>query len=102
VNVPDKWRPYHCSDYYRSALAVSGWWDVEGQCWYIEPAERVYEDPVREFLVIGRPGVDGIEWGYRRNCEGLWAHYPIENEFRVIANSVSDLRDGYASGRIIV
>lgn len=102
MNVPEKWRPYNCSDYFLSPLAVTGWWDPVGHCWYLEPAERVYEDPVRELLVIGRPGVDGIEWGYRRNCEGLWAHYPIENEFRAVADSVSDLREGYGSGRITV
>jgi hypothetical protein len=63
MNVPEQWRSYNCGDYCLSPLAVTGWWDRDGQCWYIEPAERVYEDPVREFLVIGRPGVDGIEWG---------------------------------------
>jgi hypothetical protein len=102
MSVPEKWRPYNCGDYFVSALAVTGWWDAEGQCWYIEPAERIYEDSVRAFLVIGRPGVDGIEWGYRRDREGIWAHYPIENEFRAIANSASALRDGYSSGRIKV
>jgi hypothetical protein len=102
MSVPEKWSSYNCSDYCLSPLAVTGWWDRNGQCWYIEPAERVCEDPVREFLVIGRPGVDGIEWGYRKHRQGIWAHYPIENDFRAVATSVSDLREGYSSGRITV
>jgi hypothetical protein len=102
MSVPEKWSSYNCGDYCLSPLAVTGWWDRDGQCWSIEPAERVYEDPVREFLVIGRPGVDGIEWGYRKHRQGIWAHYPIENDFRPVATSVSDLREGYSSWRITV
>ena len=52
--------------------------------------------------MIGRPGVDGIEWGYRRGLRGLWAHYPIENRFVHLASTAQELRDGYASGRITV
>jgi hypothetical protein len=102
MDIPDKWRAYDCSDYFRSLLAETGWWDEGGQCWYIEPAERIYEDQSREFLVIGRPGVDGIEWGYRRDHEGVWAHYPIEDVFVLIADSAVRLRDGYSSGAIKV
>ena len=102
MDVPQKWIAYECSDYFLSPLSETGWWDPDGQCWYIEPADRVSEDPWRGFLVIGRPGVDGIEWGYRMGKPGIWAHYPVEDEFRLLAESASDLRDGYSSGRITV
>ena len=102
MEVPEKWHRYDCEDYFRSPLAEHGWWDDEGQYWYVEPAQRLRENSAREFLVIGGPGVDGIEWGYRRGRQGIWAHYPIEDEFLLLARSASDLREGYSSGRITV
>ena len=102
VDVPDEWQDYACSDYFDSPLAEHGWWDEGGQYWYIEPAHRLYEDETRELLVIGGPGVDGIDWGYRKGHRGIWAYYPIEDEYVLLASSASELRDGYGSGRITV
>jgi hypothetical protein len=102
MDVPRRWRSYDCTDYFASSLARTGWYDEESRCQYIEPASSVREDPARELLVIGRPGVDGIEWGYRRGLRGLWAHYPIENRFVHLASTAQELRDGYATGRITV
>ena len=100
MDVPEKWHSYDCADYFQSTLSEKGWWDEEGQCQYIEPADRVFEDYAREFLVIGRPGVDGIQWGYRKGHAGIWAHYPIENTFVLLADTASNLRAGFHSGRI--
>lgn len=102
MTVPELWRDFPCADYFESPICQTGWWDADGQCWYIEPAERLHEDEGREMLVIGHPGVDGIEWGYRRGVPGLWAWFPSSCEFVRIASSVADLRDGHASGRISV
>jgi len=102
MDTPQKWREYECGDYFQSPLAEYGWWDEESQCWYVEPADSVYEDGVSGLLVIGGPGVDGIRWGYRRDQPGVWAHYPIEDEFVLVAASASELRVGYSSGRIQV
>ena len=102
MDVPDVWRDYECRDYFESPLAEEGWWDEGGQYWYIEPAERVREDGAREFLIIGGPGVDGIRWGYRKRQRGIWAYYPIEDEFVLLADSATALREGYGSGRIKV
>jgi hypothetical protein len=100
--VPDRWLAYECSDYFSSPLAQTGWFDVDGQYWYVEPVERLVEDAELHFLVIGGPGVDGIRWGYRRGERGVWAFFPIEAEFRLLAPSVADLVEGYGSGRITV
>ncbi len=102
MDVPAAWRDYDCGDYYQSSLSETGWWDGPAQCWYIEPAERVHEDRAHELLVIGRPGVDGIEWGYRRGHRGIWARYPIDGSFVLLAASAAYLREGYSSGRIAV
>jgi hypothetical protein len=100
MDTPEKWRGYECSDYFQSPLAEHGWWDDEGQCWYIQPAGNLREDTGRELLIIGGPGVDGIEWGYRKGRAGVWAHYAIEDRFVLLTGSASDLREGYSSGRI--
>ncbi|MBL8823481.1 MAG: hypothetical protein JNJ77_12905 [Planctomycetia bacterium] len=98
--VPERWHRFNCTDYFNSPLAEQGYWDELGQFWYIWPFERVYEDTERLFLVIGSPGVDGIDWGYRFDHLGLWKWSPIDAEFVVIAPSVDMLLKGWLSGAI--
>jgi len=99
MEVPEKWAGYECGDYFQSPLAERGWWDGDSQYWYIEPAPNLREDPAREFLVIGGPGVDGIRWGYRRHRAGVWAHYPIDDDFVLLAATAAELQSGVSSGR---
>jgi hypothetical protein len=101
-DIPNAWQAFPCSDYFVSGYAKTGWWDAASQCWYILPAERSHVGLFGRLLIIGSPGVDGIRWGYRLDHSGLWAHYPIDNEFRFVAPTVSALHVGYASGQITV
>lgn len=89
--------PYQCDDYFSSPLAERGYYDEPSQFLYILPAELVYEDAEKPFLVIGSAGVDGIMWGYRLGKAGLWA-WPIDGEFRYMAPTVEELLDGWLSG----
>lgn len=100
--MPARWCDYHCADYFDSKLAENGYWDEPGQYWYIVSADRVYEDTERQLLVIGGPGVDGIDWGYRLRHTGLWAWYPIDAEFAAIAATAQALLQGWLSGAITV
>ena len=100
--LPVRWRDFNCADYFSSELAEHGYWDEPGQYWYMVSAERVYEDTERQFLVIGGPGVDGIDWGYRRGHTGLWAWYPINAEFAPLAPTAQALWQGWLSGAITV
>ena len=102
MNVPKHFHDYRCSDYFDSDRFTLGVWCEAAQLWVIVPADEVAEDPERALLVIGRPGVDGIEFGYRHGHEGIWAHYPIEDEFRFVAPNVSALVEGWFSGSIKV
>jgi hypothetical protein len=99
--LPQRWREFNCADYFASALAAHGHWDELGQYWYIEPAQQIYEDPDRQFLVIGGPGVDGILWGYRHGQSGVWAH-PIDGEFVWLAPTAEALLRGWLTGTITV
>jgi hypothetical protein len=77
MEIPERFNDYRCSDYFASEQFTRGVWSESEQLWLIASADEVVEDPSREFLIIGRPGVDGIKFGYRRDQDGLWAHYPI-------------------------
>jgi hypothetical protein len=100
--VPERWRDYGCFDYFASPFAEQGYYDEAGQYWYIVPADEVYEDSERPFLVIGGPGVDGINWGYRAGQTGLWAYYPLDQEFVWLAPTAKALLEGWRSGAITV
>jgi hypothetical protein len=105
MDVPERWREYNCDDFFASPLAESGYQGEQGQLdryRYIWSADRVYEDTERSFLVIGRAGVDGIVWGYRRGESGLWALYPIGEEFVWLAPTAGELLQGWISGKITV
>lgn len=102
MNPPDAWREFDCADYCASPLAFTGWWDEPGQIWYVEPAPRSYVDTAIQMLVVGRPGVDGLVWGYRRGLPGIWVYYPLDGHYRQVAWTIDELRDGYSSGGIVV
>jgi len=102
MEIPERFTGYGCSDYFASEKFTRGVWSDSEQMWLIVAADEVVEQPEREFLVVGRPGVDGIEFGYRRGHDGIWAHYPIDRDFRLVAPSVSALVEGWLNGSITV
>jgi hypothetical protein len=103
MEVPQRWRDYPSEDYFSSPLASNGYWDESGQLWLIEPYERIEEDPSAGFLQVGRPGVDGIGFGYRKGQPGFWALHPREGgEFQYLAPSVQAFLDGWLAGSITV
>jgi hypothetical protein len=76
MNIPKEFKDYPCSDYFDSSLAVN--WDERGQILCILPATEIeelidYNGQPLNFLRVGRPGVDGISFGYRKNELGFWA-----------------------------
>jgi len=75
MRIPEQWRDYPCQDYFSSRLAAEGHWDEHAQLWLIEPAERLEEEDEIEFLQVGRAGVDGVAFGYRKGDRGFWAFY---------------------------
>jgi hypothetical protein len=100
MDVPERWRDYHCEDYFETPLAQNGYWSEPGQWWIIEPTERVKEDCESGFLQIGSPGVDSIGFGYRKGHYGLWAFHRMEMRFQYLASTVFSLLDGWISGHI--
>ncbi|OAI53006.1 hypothetical protein AYO44_16400 [Planctomycetaceae bacterium SCGC AG-212-F19] len=102
MEVPDRFRGYPCESYFRSPLAEQGHWDEAAQIWLMLPAGEVIERPERELLVVGRPGFDGLEWGFRKGYKGVWIYYPIDDEFQYLALTAQSFLEGWLSGAIKV
>lgn len=100
--IPKQFNGYCCADYFASGRFTGGVWDEPSQLWVIVAADQIVERSELEFLVIGRPGCDGIEFGYRMGRDGLWAYYPIDREFTLVAPSISALVDGWLAGSIVI
>jgi len=100
--IPEQYLPYECGDYFRNGWHEKGFYSEHEQLDLIVRLDETYEIDESNFLVVGRLGVDGIVFGYRKNRLGLWAFYPIEQEFKFMADSVQKLVDGLYSGGLWV
>jgi hypothetical protein len=98
---PARWLGYHCDDYFSAGWAHQGHFDEPSQTPVIVPLADAYEDVEHQFLVVGHSGGDGIDFGYRHGHSGLWA-YPIDGEFKIMANTVAELVEDWCSGRLSV
>jgi hypothetical protein len=101
VVLPRRWKSFNCTDYFESDFARRGCADTTGFPFVLRCGD-VYEDDELELLVIGSPGCDGIVWGYRPERVGIWAWYPIDSEFVLVAPNVQALAQGWTTGRITV
>jgi hypothetical protein len=102
MDVPAHLRQYPCGDYFASEWAAAGFWCEPSQFTVVVPAAEVEELPEVGFLAVGRPGVDGILFGYRVGEPGLWAYYPIGREFQPVAPSVAELVRRWVAGEVSV
>jgi hypothetical protein len=102
MEIPGRLQEYPCSDYFQSELSEQGYWDESAQIWLIVAADEAEEQPEIGFLAIGRAGVDGIDFGYRKGEPGFWAYHPMESEFQLLAPTVQEFLAGWCSGSISV
>ena len=96
------WNSFLCGDYLASEWADRGCWDDSSQTMLIVPAWKITIRDDLGLLAVGGPGVDGIEWGYRRGERGVWAYYPIDREFIFMAATAVDLVERWLSGELNV
>ena len=102
MKVPESFRAYLCADYFASELSETGLWDESAQLRFVLPASEVEERNGGTFLVVARPGSDGIDFGYRSGLPGIWAYHPYEDTYSFMANTVAELVEGWYSGRLSV
>jgi hypothetical protein len=91
---------FDCLEYFRDFQA--GRYDPVAQLWFILPAEQLQVDDEREALVVGRAGVDGIDFCYRAGHTGIWAFYPILREWVAVAPTLKNLEDQWNNGSLRV
>ena len=88
--------------YSAERIPADGVYDESAQYWLIRKQEEFEERPEIGFLEIGGPGVDGIGFGLRKGMTGIWAYYPIDNEFELKASDLEGLLNGWREGTITV
>ena len=102
MDVPNSLRAYPCEDYFQSDLSQTGYWDEACQHWLIEPVERIAEEAENAFLQVGRPGVDSIGFGYRKEQSRIWAFHRMEGRFQFLAGTISQLLKDWEQGHILL
>lgn len=102
LTIPKRWSAYQCNDYFVGHWCQDGHFDERSQTLVIAPLSEAYENTEAAFFAIGRSGVDGIDFGYRKGLAGLWAYYPIDAEFKLMASNVQELVDAWCSGEATV
>lgn len=93
---------FACEDYLRSTYASTGCWDEAAQLWTIVPMSEVEVVADQSFMAVGRPGVDGILFGYRKDYNGVWAYHPVEREFQWLAADIHAFIEGWQDGSIVL
>jgi len=100
--IPDKYFNYECEDYFQGAWPEDGFFDDASQTLLIVPVNEAYVDEKAGFFAVGHSGAGGIDFGYRKHQSGIWAFYPIDHEFKFMANSIQALVEGWCSGHLSV
>ena len=93
---PSKWP--EAETYFR--FYAEGRYDNFNQIGYIYSRDGIRESDDGGRLYIGRPGVDGIEFLYRRGSPSIWAYYPIDGEFVWKADDIESFEQAWKAGSI--
>jgi hypothetical protein len=102
MKKPENLSAFVCDDYFESNWALHGYWSESEQLWLIESFDEIQQLTGMDFLQVGRPGVGGIGFGYRKALAGIWAYYPIESRFKYLAPDVAALIKGWCDNSITV
>ncbi len=92
---------FDCGDYLVDEFA-KGYYDDESYLQLVYAFDEVNLSDDSHVLFIGSAGADGIEFCYRLNKKGIWAYYPIDDEFKYIARDINELISGWQTGSIFV
>lgn len=95
---PAKWP--EAETYFR--FYGEGRYDNFNQIGYIDARDGIRESDDGERLYIGRPGVDGIEFLYRRGSPAIWAYYPIDGDFAWQADDIESFERAWRTGALKV
>lgn len=102
MDAPEQFREYYCTEYFSDGWSERGHFDEDSQLSVVVKLSEAYEDRRIDFFAVGRSGCGGIDFGYRKGLVGLWAYYPIDREFRLMAQTVAELVEGWCNGKLSV
>ena len=102
MHIPERWQAYPCAEYFSEHWCECGHFCEASQTWVIVPLSEAYENCEEDFFEIGRSGCDGIDFGFRKTLRGLWAYYPIDRDFKFMAESVTELVSAWCSSQLSV
>ena len=94
-----QYESYQADEYFSTSYR-EGVYDDQTQWWLIYPEGKAHER--EDFLVIGSPGVDQIEWGYRKAEPGIWQYDPVLQELRYLVPTLAQLINGWHLGEVVV
>jgi hypothetical protein len=92
------WSPA-CEEYFSDF--AGGRFDAESQLWFILPREQTSIDAKRGDFIVGSAGCDGIDFCFRRGHPGVWAYYPIDQDWVLKANSMAELERRWLDGSVV-
>jgi hypothetical protein len=81
---------------------IEGVFSQEEQYWTVRPVDEWEQMDRPEWISIGGPGVDGIQFCSCIESNGIHVYYPNEDRFELVAETVPQLVEGWQTGRITV
>ena len=96
------WNFKTASEFVLSSFPPEGWFSEESQYWILRLVHEWRIEEAASWIDVGGPGADGISWAVRRDHPGVWAYYPIDDDFEFIASGSQELIRGWSSGSISV
>jgi hypothetical protein len=100
LKVPKQYSDFDCSEYFNKYQ--DGVYDSLAYLWIVLPKHKIFINRDKGHLTVGWAGTDGIEFCYQQMQKGVWAYYPIDDDYEFKASSLADLVAGYQSGKITV
>ena len=92
--------PGDAADYFGDY--TDGRYDPYAQLQFIYTLSETHLSADGLAFFIGRPGADGIEFAYRAEHSGLWAFYPTEKRWMLVASDIATLEQDWLSGDLKV
>jgi len=93
------WQPT-CAEYFEKF--TDGRYHEAGRHWFILAQLEILVDRCGKDLVIGSAGCDGIDFCFRQGLRGIWAYYPVEGDYVLVAANLKALEEGWLNGSISV
>ena len=101
MTAPDQMDcPEEAADYFGSY--TEGRYDPTAHLQFIYPLSEARLSGDSSAFFIGRPGADGIEFAYRAEHQGIWAFYPAEDRWTLVASDIASLERDWLSGDLKV